>query len=335
MSLRRLAALLTLPLACAAQAAVITPGVILRPEGARPYLVAQAAAPKPGPRPLVIVLHGHTGSAAITFGEGKFNDPAAAWLDIAEREDIVVIAPDGWKGSDGKQGWNDCRADAASNPGTDDVALLGALIDKAVAAYGVDPQRVFITGISNGGAMTYRAAIELQRPLAGIAVLSALMPAASRCQAPQRRLPVLVTHGTDDKIAPYGGGEVGHWLLTGRGSGLSVEESVRLWRQLDGLAEQPLVTPLAHRNPSDPTSAIRYAWADGAAPPQVVLLKIDKGGHTQPSIARRLSRLVVMLLGEENGDVEFAEEAWSFFMDKRAAPTARPAAPAAPAGTRP
>ncbi len=298
-------------------AAVITSGSLARPEGAREYLLAHPVQPAAGKHPLVIVLHGHGGTAAMAFGRTRINDPAAAWLDIVDRESVLVIAPDGWKGSDSKQGWNDCRADAPTNPGTDDIGFIAALIDKAVADYDADPERIYITGISNGGGMTYRAAIELGPRLAAVAVLSALMPTQSRCAAPAYPLPVLITHGTNDKVAPYAGGVVSHWMLSGRGSGISTEESVKLWRNLAALPDTPVATAIPHRNSSDPTSATRYVWGQDASRMQVVFLKIDKGGHAQPSISRRFSWLLVSLLGEQNGDIEFTEEAWSFFKDKR------------------
>jgi polyhydroxybutyrate depolymerase len=277
-------------------AAVISAGTMVRPEGQRDYLLAQAQTPAPGKRALVILLHGHGGSASLAFGREKFTDPAVAWLDVVDRENVLLIAPQGTKGSDKLPGWNDCRADAPTNPTTDDVGLIGALIDKAIAELGADPERVYITGISNGGTMTYRAGMELKQPVAAIAVLSGLMPARSLCAAPTRALPVLVTHGTSDKISPYAGGAISHWMLSGRGSGIS----------------------------ADTTSATRYVWDADPAGMQVEFLKIDGGGHVQPSIRRRVSATVVFLLGNQNGDVEFVDEAWSFFRDKRAAvPVAR------------
>ncbi len=314
-----LLAVVTMAACCAVHAATISSGTIARPEGPRSYLLGQAANPAPGKRPLVILLHGHGASAAMAFGKGKIRDPAAAWLDIADRENLLLIAPEGATGSDNRQGWNDCRADAATNPATDDVGLLGALIDKAVAEHNADAAQVYITGISNGGGMTYRAAIELKHPVAAIAVLSMPMAASSRCAAPTRPLPVLFTHGTSDKIVPYAGGPVGNWVLKGRGTGVSAEETVRQWRELAKLPDTPQVTRLPKRNSSDPTSATRYVWGQDPAQLQVVFLKIDKGGHTQPSITRRFAWPLTILLGAQNSDVEFAEEAWSFFKTKRAA----------------
>ena len=80
-----------------------------------------------------------------------------------------------------------------------------------------------------------------------------------------------------------------------------------------------MVTRLPHRDEADATSATRYVWGSNPAGMQVAFLKIDGGGHTQPSIRRRLSAPALFLLGRQNGDVEFVDEAWSFFKDNRAA----------------
>jgi polyhydroxybutyrate depolymerase len=227
------------------------------------------------------------------------------------------MAPEGWKGSDGKRGWNDCRSDAPTNPGTDDVGLLSALIDRAVASHDADPDRVYVIGISNGGAMAYRAAIELAPRLAAVSVLSALMPAHSQCKEPTIPMSVLVTHGTDDPIAPYDGGEISHWLLRDRGTGLGVEESVRIWRELAHLPLAPDVDTIPHRDPDDMTTVTSYLWGSAPAGLQVKLLKVVHGGHVQPSIEYRLPWIVRAMTGRQNGDIEFAEVAWAFFKDKR------------------
>lgn len=312
------AALFAIHAMSGAGAATVSAETMARPEGTRHYLLVQPAQAGTDKLPLVIVLHGHSGSAAQALGQGRIDDPGVAWLAIADREHLLVLAPDGLKGSDGKQGWNDCRADATTNPAADDVGYIGALIDRAIAEYHADPERVFVTGISNGGSMTYRAAIELGPRLAAVAVMSASMPAHSLCAAPSHALPLLLTHGTADKLAPYAGGEVGSWLLKGRGSDIGVEASVKLWRELDRLQDTPAVSVVPHRDPGDATRATRYLWGADPRQLQVELLKIDGGGHMPPSVAHRLPWLLASLLGAQNGDVEFTEEAWTFFKDKRA-----------------
>jgi len=303
-----------------AQASTIVDYTLLRPEGRRHYIVAEPDRLARSNRPTIILLHGHGASAAFMVGIESFGTyKAQDWIRLAERERVMLIAADGIKGSDGKQAWNDCRADATTNATSDDVGFLAALIDTAVAELGADPERIYVFGGSNGGGMAYRLGIELAPRLAAIGVQSALMPIASRCKAPTHPISVFVSHGTADGIAPYNGGKVGHWLLHGRGSGVSADESVALWRRLAGLPETPASFRLPHLQSSDPTSATRYVWGNDPARVQVELMRIDGGGHVQPSKAEELPWILRKLVGNMNHDVDTAEEAWNFFKDKRAA----------------
>lgn len=303
-----------------AHAVKMTSAELPRPEGPRHYLLATPEQAASGKRPLVIVLHGHTGSASQVFGREHGKAPMQEWLAIADREQVLVIAPDGAIGSDGKSGWNDCRADAPSNPHTDDVGFIGALIDKAVADHNADRSRVYVIGMSNGGGMAYRLAVDMPSRLAGIAAVSAPWPANSLCPTPHQALPVLIVHGTADKIVPYAGGEVGGFLLHGRGAVPSVADTLAVWRTLDKVPTASADTAFAHRNPSDKTSAQRFVWGDDSRRLQVEFIKIEGGGHTEPSMRHRMQWAYTALLGAQNGDVETAEEAWTFFKDKRVEP---------------
>src|SRR5689334_289630 len=98
----------------AAQASTIVDYTLLRPEGRRHYLVVEPDRLARSNRPTVILLHGHGASAAFMVGLESFGlYKAQDWIRLAERERVMLIAPDGIKGADGKQAWNDCRADAA------------------------------------------------------------------------------------------------------------------------------------------------------------------------------------------------------------------------------
>jgi len=304
-------------LPCALRAATIASAELPRPEGPRHYLLATPQQPAPGKHPLVIVLHGHAGSARLALGRERLRAPMQQWLTIADREQLLVIAPDGAKGGDDKQGWNDCRADAPTNPRTDDVGFIGALIDKAIAEHNADPSRVYVIGMSNGGGMAYRLGVEMAPRLAGIAAVAALWPAKSQCAEPTQALPVIAIHGTADRIAPIAGGEVGHNLLRGRGSAISVEQTLAIWRKLDGVPATAQESEFPHRSESGDTSARRYVWGADPHGLQVEFIKVEKGGHTEPSISHRMQWYADALLGPQNADFETAEEAWRFFRDKR------------------
>ena len=319
---RKFAALFTSVLGLqSAYAATITRHHLEQSEGLRHFYVMQPEGLSATLRPVVILLHGHGASAAWMLGQDSFGGYRSLdWAKLATRKKVMLIAPDGIKASDGKQAWNDCRSDATTNASTDDVGFLSALIDRAISEFGADPSRIYIFGTSNGGGMAYRAGIELGPRLAAIGVQSSLMAAHSSCETPTHPLPVFFTHGTADKIAPYAGGSVIAFGLTGRGSGLSVDESVAIWRKLAGLADTPVTYRFPHLQASDPTSATRLTWGDDPTQLQIELLRIDGGGHTGSSRTENLTWILRKLMGEMNHDEDTPEAVWRFFDQKRARP---------------
>jgi len=294
---------------------------LARPEGARQYLLADPAPPVDHGIPLVILLHGHGGSAKQLLGHGLGAAPLSEWLEIAAHDSMVVIAAEGAKGSDDKQGWNDCRADASSNPPTDDVGFIAALIDRAVAQNHVDPQRVYVMGMSNGGFMTFRLGIELPDRIAAIATVGATMAAKSECPAPKKKLPVLMINGDADPLVPYRGGDVRFFSEKSRGTAMAVEDAAQSWRVLDALAAQPAETrDFPKLDADDKTYARLRTWGADPGRCQVELIRIEGGGHVEPSIRQRIGGLYRRIVGAQNGDFEAAEEAWRFFKDKRRTP---------------
>lgn len=309
--------------AFASAAATVRPLDLPRPEGPRHVLVAAPDRAATGLRPLVILLHGHGGSAAQLLGQQRSAAPLSVWLQIADREGWLLAAPDGWKGADGHPGWNDCRSDAANNPRTDDVGLIVALIDELVARHQADPARVYVMGMSNGGMMTFRAAAALGPRLAAFATVSAAMPADSACAPTRTPLPALIVSGTADPLVPYAGGEVHFMSRVSRGQVLGVEASAAFWRELARLPAEPSRRESQpHRDAADPTRAERIVWGADPAKLQVELLRIDGGGHIEPSLGEQPRRFYTSIVGPQNGDLEIAEEAFAFFKDKRAVPRA-------------
>ncbi|HEY4158865.1 MAG TPA: PHB depolymerase family esterase [Polyangiaceae bacterium] len=158
---------------------------------------------KPGEkRPLLIFLHGLGASGKIAFD-------VLHLAALGARERVFVVAPDGAFDSQKRQFWNAgpacCNFDHAN---VDDVARLGALIDRLRARAGVDPARVYLAGHSNGGFMTERLACAFGDRLAAAASLSGAAPTADiTCDKPSG-LALLEVHGDADEIVRYAGGRV-------------------------------------------------------------------------------------------------------------------------------
>lgn len=303
---------LVLPVLSAALAAATpTPQTIPTVDGPRTYLLLRPGAP--GPRPLVILLHGHGGSAhqALTTG------PLAAWKAISAREGVIVAALDGAKGGDGRQGWNDCRSDAAGNPKVDDVAFVKAVIQRLERESGADPRRVYLMGMSNGAMMTLRLALQLDPAPAAFCAVCGLMASEGPCAgtAP-RSVPALLIDGTADPLVPFEGGQV-HFFKQQRGGVISAQATVDHWLQADGLAGAPArTTVFPHQPASRDTRAVKTVW--GTAPgPQVEFIRVEGGGHAEPTLAFAYGPVYRAFTGKQNRDFESAEEAWAFFKDQR------------------
>jgi polyhydroxybutyrate depolymerase len=295
----------------AGPALVPTPATLDRPEGARRYLIAAPPDDTPGNRALVVVLHGGGASAKQVLGLAFPPSPLSLWLEIGAREHVVVIAPDAGAG-----GWNDCFASDESVARKDDVGFVGALIDHAIASHGVDPDRVYLIGVSRGGWMAYRIAIEIPETLAAFSVVLAGMPAPGRGRMPATPLPALIFGCTADPLIRYRGGR--HWYALGLVEPVrSIEASAHVWRELAGLPDAPDVVELEATGARGKTSVTRFMWGQAPDRFQVGLYRITGAGHAEPSRLKRYPRFINWLTGLQNADLEVAEAAWDFFREKR------------------
>ncbi|MBQ5949231.1 PHB depolymerase family esterase [Massilia sp. ST3] len=286
-----------------------------RPEGLRHYLKAVPTQPAVGRRPLVIVLHGSGASAAQVLGKAFPPSPLSLWLEIAEREQVVIVAPDGAKRR-GERAWNDGFVAIAGNPKSDDVGFVDAIIDRAIADDDVDPERIYVIGVSKGGMMAYRLAAELAPRLAAFSAVLANMPVQAAYPMPGIPLSALVVGATADPFIPYSGGKFPYTLWFSSPM-LGIETTAAVWRELAGLPDAPHIALLTTHQGSAPTRAMRYTWSDSSSALEVRLLKIEGGGHAEPSRKKRYPGMFKRFPGLQNADLEIAEEAWSFFKEKR------------------
>ncbi|WP_249125681.1 PHB depolymerase family esterase [Bradyrhizobium manausense] len=270
----------------------------------RSYIVMRS--PKK-PAPLVVVLHGKTQSGADMVTR-------TAWPLVAKRDDFAVVFPDGLN-----HAWADARPDerrAGNGPpeGTDDIAFIAALVDKLVNDGTADAKRVYVTGISNGGAMAMTLLCNRADLFAaGASVIMNLTDELAAACHPSRSLPMLMMNGTVDPLIPYEGGRGtsyfaanGYW---------STEKTLAFWRGLNGCAAaDAAVTELPDKNPSDQSTVTQIA---SRCPPghDVALYRVNNGGHRMPGMFpdARFPKLAAALLGPQNGDIDGAETIWAFF----------------------
>ena len=264
------------------------------------------------PAPVVVLLHGGTQSMRAIFRPNSGG--TRGWTEVADDEGFLLVVPNGVDATTGDpsgddQNWNDCRGDATmSETGADDVGFIAALLDWVEVRYDVDPDRVYATGSSNGGQMSFRLALELRHRFAAIATFIANWAAVPECSEPWGPVPVQMVNGTADAYQRWDGGGV----PGDRGTVVSVAETLALWLDINEAGAEPVEDrPLPDRDPTD-GSTLHLQRFEGAA--EVVLVTVDGGGHTMPSIAHPVSAWIRVLLnlGSQNRDVEGSRLAWEF-----------------------
>lgn len=145
---------------------------------------------------LVIAMHGGGGSASQFESTSRLTEKANA-------AGFIVVYPEG---TGAINTWNagTCCGSAVTNT-INDVKFISELIDKLVASYKINPKKVFATGHSNGGMMSYRLACELSNKIAAIAPNGCTMVVTQPCN-PARAVPVLHMHSKLDQHVVYTGG---------------------------------------------------------------------------------------------------------------------------------
>lgn len=134
------------------------------------------------PLPLVFDVHGYTSFASEQLMRSK-------WDKMADKEGFILIDPDGVNKS-----WN--AGSCCGGNKQDDVKFFRDMVAKATADLCVDSKRVYVSGHSNGGAMTYRLACEAADIFAAVAPVCGWMTVSS-CN-PARPIPVLAIRGKND-----------------------------------------------------------------------------------------------------------------------------------------
>lgn len=212
--------------------------------------------------PLVFLFHGAGGNATQIVNLTGFQA-------IAEREGFILAAPQGWANT-----WNAGSGQdqgPAEEYNIDDLGFVQAMLAKIKGDYSIDGSRVYLTGMSKGGMLTYHLACNMAADIAAIAVVSGAMTAAT-C-APVSPVALLHIHGSSDDVVPLEGG-------VGVQPGVvypPAQQAIDLWRSNNGC----LATPV-QRQINQPSM---FCTIYGGCISDVSLCVIQNGEHTWPSWA--------------------------------------------------
>lgn len=269
--------------------------------------------------PLVLVLHGGGGNG-LNFEKHMGGDVAAA----AAARGMVLVFPEGLDHQ-----WSDGRTEhlVEGSKGHDDVGFLSKVIERMQADYGCDPRRTYVTGISNGGFMSFRMALDRSDLVAAAAPVTAQISEACKDKRPAQPVSLMLVNGTSDPLVPYGGGDV---RLTrfgkSRGKVRSTDESLELFRKADGCGKKQPKEVLPDADPDDGTRVEIERWTGGRDGSEVVLVKVIGGGHAWPGGRQYLPE---GLVGKASRDVDATALIFDFFLahPKPCAAAGPPSAP--------
>jgi polyhydroxybutyrate depolymerase len=264
------------------------------------------------PTPVVVVFHGGGGNPEMMVNVCGLNAKA-------DEAGFIVAYPYGTGRLPNRlltfNGGNCCGYAMDNN--IDDVGFTRAMLDDLATVANVDANRVYATGISNGGIMAYRIASELADRIAAIAPVAG--PMGTETCNPSRPVAVMHFHGTADAQAPFNGGQgKGNALTNVRPVFLSVQHSLDQWIKANGCAQPPEVVQLPDAA-ADGMTVTRKTWGGGRDGAEVVLIEITGGGHTWPGREPLLE-----MLGPSTKDISANDLMWEFFQ-KHARKAAAPA----------
>ena len=236
--------------------------------------------------PLVLNFHGFGSSASQQMFYGDFRD-------IANTEGFLLVHPEGTTFI-GNQFWNVGFPGLSSN--IDDVGFTEALIDELATLYTIDLDRVYATGMSNGGFMSFLLACQLSEKIAAVASVTGSMTQDTfdDCNA-QLPTPVLQIHGTEDDVVLYNENNLS----------LPIPDVISYWVDHNNCETTPTTTTLPDVDVSDGSTIEHSVYEDGDNGITTEHMKVIGGGHTWPGS--------VLNTAGTNQDIDASMEIWLFF----------------------
>jgi polyhydroxybutyrate depolymerase len=234
--------------------------------------------------PLVFNLHGYGSNNLQQEGYGDFRS-------IADTANFIVVHPNGTLDGNSQMNWNSFGLTTV-----DDVGFISRLIDTIAANYSIDLNRVYSTGMSNGGYMSYHLACNLNQRITAVASVTGSMTNfnMNACSI-GRPTPIMQIHGTADPTVPYNGNT----------SSAAIETLVQHWAALNNCNMSPIVTAVPNTIATDGCTATHYLYDNGNSGATVEFYKITDGGHTWPGAP--------VVIGVTNMDINASVEIWRFF----------------------
>lgn len=197
----------------------------------------------PAGAPLVIACHGANQSA-------DWHDEHSAWKAVADTAKFVLVFPNAVNSF-----WD--------ISGNSDVNFILAIIDEMHSRHDINLNRVYMSGFSMGGMLTYHCANSIPEHIAAFVPVSGY-PMGDKSALSSRPVPILHVHGTGDDVCVFSG----------------VQPTLDNWIKRNGCRVTPeVIKPYPSDKPGSLATLTR--WTDGLDGVEVSLLQIEGKGHWQ------------------------------------------------------
>lgn len=252
--------------------------------------------------PMVIMLDGRGGTPWTAMRTTR-------WNDTADREGFIMVYPEATRiDPDGPlhfltnpQMWNaGAGGSDVERPEVDDLSFLRQVIDDARMHARTYSTGCYMSGFSNGAAMTYRYALAYPETLAAIATVAGHLRVSDAMLA--EPVPMISFFGRLDPLSPYDGGEVE--LPWGRREVRPpAAQSVQAWAGLCGHRAE------AGRLTTEP-GVSRLHYGQPGARDEIAFITVDDLGHVWPGGHRLIPEPIV---GRSSDRINANDEIWRFF----------------------
>lgn len=225
---------------------------------------------------------------------------------LAEQEGFLVVYPTGLSDPGvGQPSWELDQFDVAER---DDLAFANRLIDMMIADYCGDSERIYSTGMSNGGFFTSRLVCELSDRLAAAASVAGVSH-FDGC-SPSRAIPFIAFHGTADDVVPFAGGSS---TLRAEAAGVDStffdQDMAGEFAEFAGDAgcdENPKIVSISD-------SVLEYQYQDCDDGVRMSFYEVNGGGHTWPGSP--FGSLLEVLMGPTTQDIAATDLGWELFRE--------------------
>jgi len=223
----------------------------------REYFLHVPAAHEAGtPVPLLFNFHGFGGTSNSQLDWSDFRG-------LADDNDFILVYPQGTE-LDGTTHWNSGLPGGDNKSSADDFGFIEALIAQLSESYSIDSDRIYATGYSNGGFMSYSLACYHSDRFAAIApVASTMLNEFEGDCAPTRPVPIFSANGTADSVVPYTGGTPGYQ---------AIPDVLNYWVTHNNISGDPVVAEV-----SDRIEHTLYAGGDSGV--AVEHYRVEDGEH--------------------------------------------------------